>query len=360
MNDAARMLARRGARSSMNLIDLRSDTVTLPSEGMRQAMARAVVGDDQYGEDPTVNKLQERIANDLGKEDALFVASGTMANQIALRVLAKPGDEVLVGYGAHMLLHESGASAVSGVQLSPLGSSGIFGAEHVRAAFKPAGHPLCAPTTMVVIENTHNLGGGIVFPYAESLAVCKAAGELGMSSYLDGARLFNAAIASGHCVKELSKPFRLVSIALSKGLGCPTGSVIAGSTADIAAAHRIRRILGGAMRQVGVLAAAGIYALDHNVGRLVCDHQNAHLLAQRLADVPGVELELGTVETNIVIFRTRENAPDAMTVVQRARRAGVLVSSFDHRTIRAVTCLNVGAAECEQAGRVLRDAISPC
>ena len=217
----------------MDRIDLRSDTVTLPSAGMRQAMAAAPVGDDQYGEDPSVNRLQERIAELLGKEAALFVPSGTMANQIGLKVLTRPGDEVVLGHEAHIVWHESGAGAAnSGVQFTPVGSGGLFTAAELRAAYKPPGHVVFPPTSLVAIENTHNRGGGVVFPQAEAEAICAAARELGLASYLDGARLFNAAAASGRSLAELAAPFDLVSVALSKGLGCPVGSVIAGSRAD--------------------------------------------------------------------------------------------------------------------------------
>src|SRR5580700_8359974 len=216
------------------LIDLRSDTVTRPSPEMRRAMAEAPVGDDQYGEDPSVNRLQERIAALLGKEAALFVPSGTMANQISLKLLTRPGDDVVVGDEAHIVWHESGAAAAnSGVQFTVVGHGGLFTAADLRAAFKPPGHIIFPPTTLVAVENTHNRGGGVVFPQAEAEAICAAARELGMASYLDGARLFNTAVATGRSMAELSAPFDVVSVALSKGLGCPVGSVVAGRRADI-------------------------------------------------------------------------------------------------------------------------------
>ena len=250
----------------MDRIDLRSDTVTLPSEAMRAAMARAPVGDDQYGEDPSVNQLQERIAEALGKEAALFVPSGTMANQIGLKLLTRPGDDVIVGEEAHVVWHESGAAAAnSGVQFTTVGRGGLFSAADLRAACKPQGHIVFPPTTLVAIENTHNRGGGVVFPQDAVVEICRTARELGLASYLDGARLFNAAIASGRPLAELAAPFDVVSVALSKGLGCPVGSLVAGRKADIARAVRARRMFGGAMRQSGILAAAGLYALDHNM-----------------------------------------------------------------------------------------------
>jgi threonine aldolase len=338
----------------MEPIDLRSDTVTRPSAGMRQAMAAAPVGDDQYGEDPSVNRLQERIAELLGRAAALFVPSGTMANQIGLKVLTRPGDEVVLGHEAHVVWHESGAGAAnSGVQFTAVGRGGLFTASELRAAHKPAGHIVFPPTTLVAVENTHNRGGGLVFPQPDAVAICAAARELGMASYLDGARLFNAAAASGRSLSELAAPFDLVSVALSKGLGCPVGSVLAGSEAMIARAHRARRMFGGAMRQAGILAAAGLWALDHNLDRLAEDHANARLLAERVAGLRGVEIDLATVQTNIVIFRLAERAPDAAAIVARAGAAGVLVSAFAARTVRAVTHLDVGRDACRLAAERL-------
>ena len=334
----------------MTRIDLRSDTVTLPSAGMRQAMAAAPVGDDQYGEDPSVNRLQERIADLLGKEGALFVPSGTMANQIGLKILTRPGDEVVLGDEAHIVWHEAGAGAAnSGVQFAVVGRGGLFTAADLRAAYKPPGHIVFPPTTLVAVENTHNRGGGVMFPQSDAVAICDAARELGMASYLDGARLFNTAAASGRSLAELAAPFDVVSVALSKGLGCPVGSLITGRREVIARAVRARRMLGGAMRQSGILAAAGLWALENNLARLAEDHANARLLAERLAGLRGVSLDLATVQSNIVIFRMEEGAPDAATVVARAQELGVLVSAFAARTVRAVTHLDVSRADCELA-----------
>src|SRR5215471_17602472 len=256
----------------MQRIDLRSDTVTLPSDAMRAAMAEAEVGDDQYGEDPSVNALQERIAALLGKEAAVFVPSGTMANQIALKLLTRPGDDVIVGDEAHVVWHESGAAAAnSGVQFTVVGHGGLFTAADLRAAYKPPGHIIFPPTTLVAVENTHNRGGGVVFPQGDIVAICAAARALGVASYLDGARLFNAAVASSLSLAELAAPFDVVSVALSKGMGCPAGSLIAGTAAAMRSAIRVRRMLGGAMRQSGILAAAGLYALDQGMTHLAED-----------------------------------------------------------------------------------------
>jgi threonine aldolase len=313
-------------------------------------MAEASVGDDQYGEDPSVNRLQERIAELLGKEAALFVPSGTMANQIGLKVLTQPGDEVVLGHEAHMVWHESGAGAAnSGVQFAPVGNGGLFTAADLRAAYKPPGHIVFPPTTLVAVENTHNRGGGVVFPQQDAVAICAMARDLKMASYLDGARLFNAAVASGCSLVELAAPFDLVSVALSKGLGCPVGSVLAGKSEAIARAHRVRRMFGGAMRQSGILAAAGLWALDHNFERLADDHGNARLLAERLAGLPGVDLDLATVQSNIVIFHLQAEMPDAATIVARAAAAGVLISAFATRTVRAVTHLDVTQEQCRRA-----------
>ena len=268
-------------------IDLRSDTVTRPSPAMRSAIAAAAVGDDQYGDDPTVNALQERVAALLGKEAALWLPSGTMANQVALRTLTRPGDDVIVSREAHAVWHETGGSAANaGVQLTEIGARGVFTAEEFLAAIKPRDHAIYPPTTLVEVENTHNRAGGVVFPQDEAVRICASARKLGIASYLDGARLWNVAAATGTSLSELAAPFDLVGVSLSKGLGAPGGSLLAGSRDIVARANRHRRMLGGAMRQVGIFAAAGIFALDNNMTRLVEDHANARLIAERLATVP--------------------------------------------------------------------------
>jgi threonine aldolase len=338
----------------MEIIDLRSDTVTKPSAGMRRAIAEAEVGDDQYGEDPSVNLLQDRMAALLGKEAAVFVPSGTMANQIALKILTRPGDDVVLGQETNMVWHETGAGgANAGVQFTQIGKGGLFTEAEFRAAFKAPGHMMFPPTTLVAIENTHNRGGGVVFQPSEVTAICKTARKLGARTYLDGARLFNAAIASHISAKELSAPFDVVSVSISKGLGCPAGSLIAGSKADMARAVRVRRMLGGAMRQAGILAAAGLYALDHNFDRLDDDHVNARMIALAVAGLPHVRFDLATVQTNIVIFHMEDGAPDAPTIAARAKEAGVLVTVFGPRTLRAVAHLDVTADQCRRAGEIL-------
>ncbi|MBI4888802.1 MAG: aminotransferase class I/II-fold pyridoxal phosphate-dependent enzyme [Acidobacteria bacterium] len=337
-----------------DLIDLRSDTVTQPSAAMREAIAAAPVGDDQFGEDPTVNLLQERIAAILGKESALWLPTGTMANQVALRVLTRPGDDVVVSQESHAVWHETGASAANaGVQFTSVGSKGCFTPEDFVAAVKPRGHVTYPPTTLVEIENTHNRAGGIVFPQDAVERICTVAAEREVATYLDGARLWNAAVASGRRPAELAAPFDLVSVALSKGLGAPGGSVLAGSRQVVQRCVRYRRMLGGAMRQVGLFAAAGLHALDHNVHRLADDHANARVIADRLSTSRQIVLDSATVRTNIVVFGLVADAPDAPTVVDRARARGVLLFAFGPRTLRAVTHLDVSRPQCERAADVL-------
>ncbi len=335
-------------------IDLRSDTVTRPTPAMREAMASAAVGDDQFGEDPTVNALQDRVAGLLGKEAALWLPTGTMANQVALRVMTRPGDHVVVSRESHAVWHETGgAGANAGVQLTEIGTKGVFTAEEFLAARNPPGHMLLPPTTVVEIENTHNRSGGIVFPQDQAQRICAVAREQGVASYLDGARLWNAAVASRCSPAQLAGPFDLVSVALSKGLGAPGGSLLAGSRALIDAAVRHRRMLGGAMRQVGIFAAAGLHALDHHLIRLVTDHDNATRMARRLAESARILLSADTVQTNIIVFSVTADAPDAPTIVARAREQGVLIIAFGPRTIRLVTHLDVSRSQCEQAADVL-------
>jgi threonine aldolase len=335
-------------------IDLRSDTVTRPTAAMRAAMAAAPVGDDQYGEDPTVNALQERVASMLGKEAAIFLPSGTMANQVALRTLTRPGDDVLVSRESHAVWHEMGGSAANaGVQFTEVGARGVFDVEALVAAIKPRGHPIYPPTTLVEIENTHNRSGGIVLPQDLVERVCAAAREHGLATFLDGARLWNAAVASGRRERELAAPFDLVAVSLSKGLGAPGGSLLAGERATLDLAVRYRRMFGGAMRQSGIYAAAGLYALDHHYARLAEDHANARLFADRLAQSPRVRLDLATVQSNIVVFGVTPEAPDGASIVAAAREQGVLVFAFGPRTIRAVTHLDVTRAQCLDAAGIL-------
>ncbi len=321
---------------------------------MREAMARAEVGDDVYGEDPTVNRLQERVAELLGVEAALYVPSGSMGNQIALKVHTRPGDDVIIGEGAHNFLYESGAAgAIAGVQMSIVGQGGLFSVDDVRGAYKVDNHHY-APTRLVCIENTHNRGGGRIWPEADVRAILAFARAHALGTHLDGARLWNVAAATGQDLRELARGFDTISVCLSKGLGAPVGSLIAGKKALVHDAHRVRKMLGGGMRQAGILAAAGLYALEHHRARLVEDHQNARLLAERLAESKGWTVELASVETNIVIAQV---ARDPDEVVARAKADGVLIGSLGGGRVRLVTHLDVDRAACERATEVLRRAV---
>jgi threonine aldolase len=339
-------------------IDLRSDTVTRPTPDMRTAIAAAPVGDDQFGEDPTVNELQTQVATLLGKDGALWMPSGTMANQVALRVLTRPGDDVIVTRESHMVWHETGAGAANaGVQFTEIGGKGVFTVQEFLAAQKPKGHQLLPPTTVVAIENTHNRSGGVVFPMDEATRISGAARQSGVATYLDGARLWNAAVASGRSLAELATPFDVVSVALSKGLGAPGGSLLAGTHELLRRAVRERRMLGGAMRQAGILAAGGLFALAHHLSRLAEDHANAARMAERLGASAGIVLDPSTVQTNIMVFHLADGGPRAATVVERARQHGVLVLAFAASTIRAVTHLDVSAEQCDRAAAILVAAV---
>jgi threonine aldolase len=337
----------------MPVIDLRSDTVTRPTPGMREAMATAEVGDDQFGDDPTVNLLQERVAALLGTEAALWVPTGTMANQIVLRALTRPGDDVVVSRQSHAVWHETGGSAANaGVQFTEAGADGVFTADELVAAAKPRGHLIYPPTTLVEIEDTHNRAGGVVFPPDEAVRIGAAARELGIASYLDGARLWNAAVAGGRTPADVAAPFDVVSVTLSKGLGAPGGSVVAGPRDLMPRLVRYRRMAGGAMRQVGIFAAAGLYALDHHYDRLAEDHANARRIADRLAESPHHVIDPARVRTNILVWDVAEGL-DAHALVAAARDRGVLLYAFGPRTLRAVTHLDVTAEDCERAAAEL-------
>ncbi len=340
----------------MPIIDLRSDTVTRPTAAMREAMARAPVGDDVFGDDPTVNRLQEVAAARLGKEAALYVPSGTQSNQIALLVHCRPGDDVLVSAGAHQMCFESGAGgAIAGVQFTALDGGmfpGAFGPDDVLAAVKPADNPHYPPTRLVSIEDTHNRAGGRVWPLERIDRVAEAARSRGLALHLDGARLWNAEAQSGVAAARIAAPFDTVSVCLSKGLGAPVGSLLAGTRDLIRRAHRYRKMLGGGMRQAGVLAAAGLHALEHHVARLAEDHANARLLAELTAEAPHVAVEVP--ETNIVMIDVLPSSPiGADALVARAREHGVLVGTMGADRVRAVTHLDVDGAACERAAEVL-------
>jgi len=338
-------------------IDLRSDTVTCPSPAMRAAMAAAEVGDDVLGQDPTVNRLQARAAELLGKEAALFVPSGTMANQIALLLHCRPGDEVIVGRGAHMRLYESGAGAAwAGVQFAEVGGAdGTFTADDVEAAALPADRNL-PRTRLVAVENTHNRGGGRIWPRAQVDGVVAYARARGLAVHLDGARIWNAAVATGVPERDLAAPFDTVSACFSKGLGAPVGSVIAGGRDDIERARRFRKMLGGGMRQVGILCAAALYALEHHRARLAEDHANARRLAAGLAAIAGVRVDAEKIDTNIVIFEVT-GVPSA-EVARRTEASAVRLHAIAPTRLRAVTHLDVDAAGIDRAIAAVRAALS--
>jgi threonine aldolase len=325
------------------LVDLRSDTVTKPGPGMRRAMAEAEVGDDVFGEDPTVNKLQEMGAELVGKESALFMASGTMSNQVAIKTHTHHGESVILGEGAHSYLLESGAIvALSGVMPVVVGKGGTYTREDMVSAI--IGKSIHNPaTSLVMIENTHNRGGGIIFPLKDIEEICTEARARGLKTHLDGARVFNAAVALGINVREITKHFDSVSFCLSKGLGAPVGSLLCGSKEFIAQALRYRKMFGGGMRQAGGLAAAGIYALEHNIERLYDDHQNARKLALALEELPGIELDLNKVQTNIIIFRVKRHDMDALKLMVSLKENRVLCLPVSKDQIRLVTHLDVSS-----------------
>jgi threonine aldolase len=339
------------------IIDLRSDTVTLPTPGMRQAMASAEVGDDVFGDDPTVQRLEARTAAILGHEAALFVPSGTMANQLAVRTHTQPGDEILVDANAHIYYYEAGApAALSGVMCRCLnGERGVFTAADVEAALRPL-DPHFAPTKLVCLENTHNRGGGSIWPIERIREVAAVARQHGLRLHLDGARLWNASVATGIAERDYAGWFDSVNVCFSKGLGAPVGSALAGCCEFIQRARRFRKQFGGGMRQAGIIAAGALYALENHRARLAEDHANARSLAQGLSQLPGVELDVGAVATNIIRFRV--TSVPAPLLVQHLNETGVRLLSTGPDTIRAVTNLNVSKEDTGRAVELFRGALA--
>jgi threonine aldolase len=335
--------------------DLRSDTVTRPTAEMRAAMARAEVGDDVYREDPTTRALEETVAACIGKEAALFVPSGTMANQIALLLHTQRGAEVIVGEGAHLAVFESGAGAAwSGVQFAVAGSGGLFTAADVRALVRPA-LDVYPQTALVCLENTHNRAGGRVFPLDDVLAIAAQARALGLRLHLDGSRVWNAAVATGVDEARLSAPFDTVNVCFSKGLGAPVGSALAGARDLVDRARRFRKMLGGGMRQSGILAAGALYALEHHRPRLAEDHDAARRIAAVLAGTRGVILDPGAIETNIVLVAL--TAARSADVARVAAEGGVLCHPIAPDKLRLVTHLDFPASAAETAGGIVARAI---
>lgn len=340
-------------------IDLRSDTVTRPTPGMKEAMFAAAVGDDVFGEDPTVNALQEKAAALLGKEAALFVASGTMGNQLSIKAHTQPGDEVITEAGAHCMNFEGGAGAAfSGVQFMGLaGNRGVFEAAQVEAGIRvdDVHFPV---SRLVVVENTHNRGGGTVFPLEKIRRIREVADRHGLRMHMDGARLWNACAATGTAPAEYTASFDSVSTCLSKGLGCPAGSIVAGSKEFIKRVHRFRKMVGGGMRQIGFLAAAGIYALDHHLERLEEDHRKAKEMARKLAGIKNLLIRPEQVETNILFFDVTPSGRSAQEIAAALRQEGVLVHATTRTRMRCVAHLDVSFADIDRAveaiGRVMR------
>jgi threonine aldolase len=328
------------------MVDLRSDTVTQPTDAMREAMSRAEVGDDDYGEDATVNRLQELAAGRLGKEAALFLPTGTMANLLAMLTHTQHGDEAIVEHQAHIYLDEAGGmSALAGViPRLVVGDQGAITPAQLEAALRPPDRHH-APTRLLCLENTHNSAGGSVMTPTAMAEVCAAAHRSGLHVHLDGARIFNAAVALGVDVRRLVSGADSVMFCLSKGLSAPVGSVLLGETSFVARARRLRKMLGGGMRQVGVLAAAGIVALETMIDRLAEDHRHAQLLARRLAALPGLRIDLTSVQTNIVMVYVA----DAPWLVQQLATRNVLVNAEGPTRIRLVTHRHIGAREIDEA-----------
>jgi threonine aldolase len=347
--------------SEIPFIDLRSDTVTRPTPAMRRAMFEAEVGDDVYGEDPTVNRLEARAAEILGKEAGLFVPTGTMGNTIGCKMLTQHGQEVICESRAHILNYELSMLAwFSGCLARPIHADrGILSWEQIRREIRPLG-PHAAPTGLIEIENTHNMAGGTVYPIETINEICDGAHTHGLTVHMDGARVFNAAAACGHTVREIAAKCDSVMFCLSKGLGAPAGSMLVGTREAIDRGRRLRKRLGGGMRQVGVLAAAGLIALEQMPQRLGEDHANARFLAEGFKQIPGIDVDLATVETNIVIFDVSGTGLASAEISARLKARGVLMNGVNPRLMRAVTHYDAGRAACETAlgvmGEVARGA----
>lgn len=337
------------------MIDLRSDTLTLPTPEMRRAMADAEVGDDVYGEDPTVTRLESRVAEMLGKQAALFVPSGTMGNQIGIRLHTEPGDELLCDLHAHVFQYEQAAFAqLFGVSAQTIDApEGLLTPELLEDRIRP--DDVHAPrSTLLCLENTHNRRGGRVLPMEGIVETCAWAAERGLARHLDGARLWNACVATGHRPSAWAHHFDTVSVCFSKGLGAPVGSALAGSYDHIARARRLRKVLGGGMRQAGVLAAAALYALDHHLDRLAEDHYAAQTLAAAVREAPLLRLVEDRCDTNIVMIETDPALGQASAVAERLRRSGVLMLPLGRNRLRAVTYLGVSPEAARRAAEALR------
>jgi threonine aldolase len=342
------------------MIDLRSDTVTKPTDEMRKAMSRADVGDDVYGEDPTVNRLQDMAANMLGKRFALFVPSGTMANQLAIRSQSQPGQEIIVESKSHIVRYEQGAAgALAGVQLHWIyGERGVMSAEQVEAAIRP-NDPHSVTTALICLENTPNAGGGTIYPLSTIERIRTIAVRHRIPMHLDGARLFNAVAATTLPPTVYAQHFETVSICLSKGLGAPVGSLLLSNDQQVIdRARRFRRMYGGAMRQAGIVAAAGIYALERHITRLKTDHEHAKKLARLLQQIPAIQIVPQHVETNIIIFDIIDEQRTPTELVAALKEQGVLINTLGGNTYRAVTHLNIAGKQIDEAAGIFTKVLS--
>ncbi len=345
--------------SDHSFIDLRSDTVTKPTPGMRKAMAEAEVGDDVFGEDPTVNLLQERVALLLGKEAALFVPTGVMANQLAIKVHTQPGDEIIVESGAHIFQYETAApSFISHVQVHTIqGKRGVMRVEDIIPSIRSSAYYM-PRTSLICLENTHNKAGGTIYPYDEIQRISSLARERRLALHLDGARIWNASVATGISPKEYAQCFDTVSVCFSKGLGAPVGSALAGPKELVEKARKFRKVLGGGMRQAGIIAAGAFYAVEHHVDRLKDDHEKARILAGELAQIPGFEIDLEGVQTNIVIIEIEKTRKTPAQILEILRTKRVLLTEMSHSAIRAVTHMDVSMEDVHQAANTIKSTLS--
>ncbi len=341
----------------MQPIDLRSDTVTRPSAAMRAAMAAAEVGDDVFGEDPTVRRLEERIAAMMGKETALFVPSGTMGNQLGVRVHCQAGDEFLCESNCHIVFYEQGAYAqLFGITAQTVdGDHGILQVEQLIGRIRPANNDHYVRTRLVCLENTHNRGAGSIQPYDTVAEICGWAADNDLARHLDGARLFNAVVATGIPAADWAGHFDTVSVCFSKGLGAPVGSALCGPADLIRKARRHRKALGGGMRQAGIIAAGALYALEHNIGRLAEDHANARILANTIRQTPGLRLNPENIDTNIVIFEIDPELGTAAAFSARLRDEGLWMNAMGPQRLRAVTHLDVSQQQVERAAKIIHE-----
>jgi threonine aldolase len=338
----------------MKPIDLRSDTVTRPSKGMREAMANAEVGDDVYGEDPTINALQKRCAEISGKETSLYVTSGSMANQLAIKSQTNPGDEIIVEAESHILNYETAAPAfISGVQVLPVqGVNGVITAADIKKHIRPAAYYF-PKTALICLENTHNRAGGTIYPVEIIKEIRALALSEDIKMHMDGARIFNASVETGIPVKEYASYFDSISFCFSKGLGAPVGSILCSDKETIAKAHKVRKILGGGMRQAGILAAAALYALDNNVNRLKEDNAKAKYLAGELSKMKDITIDLSTVQTNIIIFRLNRSDEEITNFKSTLKDKGILISDGSYGSLRALCHLDVSMDEVKEAAVVI-------